>query len=91
MSNSSSLRSSRAASRASSVDVRRMSEDVPNQLEAVRQRLEEEAVDDVDEQPNAKVEEEEEDHLPVPQVKVDADGNIIIDEASTMIETNISI
>ncbi len=45
MSNSSSLRSSRANSRASSVDV--VVRDEAAQLEMVRKRLEEEAVDDV--------------------------------------------
>jgi hypothetical protein len=45
MSNSSSLRSSRANSRASSVDV--IVRDEAAQLEMVRKRLEEEAVDDV--------------------------------------------
>jgi hypothetical protein len=45
MSNSSSLRSSRANSRASSIDV--VVRDEAAQLEMVRRRLEEEAVDDV--------------------------------------------
>ena len=45
MSNSSSLRSSRANSRASSIDV--VVRDEAAQLEMVRKRLEEESVDDV--------------------------------------------
>ena len=45
MSNSSSLRSSRANSRASSIDV--VVRDEAAQLEMVRRRLEEEAVDDI--------------------------------------------
>ena len=45
MSNSSSLKSSRANSRASSIDV--VVRDEAAQLEMVRRRLEEEAVDDV--------------------------------------------
>eukprot|EP00093_Oithona_nana_P009346 09346.XXX_223833_222253_1 [CDS] Oithona nana genome sequencing. len=94
MSNSSSLRSSRAPS-VDGVAARRDSEDavVPNRLETVAERLREEAVDHPDSDAAAKNsnesanEEEEDEALPVPQVKVAADGSIILDEASTMIET----
>lgn len=87
MSNSSSLRSSRAPS----VDGRRdsVSEDavVPNRLDvdAVVKRLEEENVDDPE--VNQGTSEDSEETNPVPQVKVAPDGSIIIDEASTLIET----
>jgi len=87
MSNSSSLRSSRAPS----VDGRRdsVSEDavVPNRLDvdAVVKRLEEENVDDPEH--NQGTSEDNEETNPVPQVKVAPDGSIIIDEASTLIET----
>ena len=57
----------------------------PNCLDAVAERLREEAVDDPDEQ--GQVDEEDGDAMPAPQVKVAADGTIILDEASTMIET----
>ena len=100
MSNSTSLRSSRAPS----VDgrqgdgPRRDSEDaiVPNRLDAVAERLQEEAVDEPDlvvkgrrgsEGQDEDPEDDQEDVMPVPQVKVAADGSIILDEASTMIET----
>jgi len=91
MSTSNSLRSSRAPS----VDDRgRENEDaiVPNRLDAVAERLQEEAVDEPDNikgTSEGQEDEEEEDSnaMPVPQVKVAADGSIILDEASTMIET----
>jgi len=90
MSTSNSLRSSRAPS----IDGRgRESEDaiVPNRLDAVAERLQEEAVDDPDVNKGTSEgqdeEEEDEGAMPVPQVKVAADGSIILDEASTMIET----
>ena len=51
-------------------------------MNAVAERLREEAVDDPD-----AVDEEDGDAMPAPQVKVAADGSIILDEASTMIET----
>ena len=91
MSNSSSLRSSRAPS-VDGVASRRDSEDavVPNRLETVAERLREEAVDNPDsdaKNSNESANEEEDEALPVPQVKVGADGSIILDEASTMIET----
>ena len=95
MSNSSSLRSSRAPS-VDGVAARRDSEDavVPNRLETVAERLREEAVDHPDsdgaaaKNSNESVNEEDDEALPVPQVKVAADGSIILDEASTMIETS---
>jgi len=37
---------------------------------------------------NESANEEDDEALPVPQVKVAADGSIILDEASTMIETS---
>ena len=91
MSNSSSLRSSRAPS-VDGVASRRDSEDavVPNRLETVAERLREEAVDNPAsdaKNSNESANEEEDEALPVPQVKVGADGSIILDEASTMIET----
>ena len=51
-------------------------------MNAVAERLREEAVDDPD-----AVDEEDGDAMPAPQVKVAADGSIILDEASTMFET----
>merc|ERR1712008_668722 len=57
----------------------------PLDLNAVAEKLREEAVDDPDAIPDE--EETEEDATPAPQVKVGADGNIILDEASLMIET----
>ena len=90
MSNSSSLRSSRAAS-VDGAAPRRDSEDavVPNRLESVAERLREEAVDEPDSADEAKNSNDDasDEALPVPQVKVGADGSIILDEASTMIET----
>ena len=89
MSNSSSLRSSRAPS-VDGVATRRDSEDavVPNRLESVAERLREEAVDNPDsDAKNSNESAPEDEALPVPQVKVGADGSIILDEASTMIET----
>ena len=96
MSNSSSLRSSRAPS-VDGVATRRDSEDavVPNRLESVAERLREEAVDNPDsdakdsneDAKNSNDSAPEDEALPVPQVKVGADGSIILDEASTMIET----
>ena len=100
MSTSTSVRSSRAPS----IDgrqgggPRRDSEDaiVPNRLDAVAERLQEEAVDDPDlvvkgrrgsEGQDEDPDDDQEDVMPVPQVKVAADGSIILDEASTMIET----
>ena len=68
-------------------------------LSAVRERLAEEMVDDVEqekgvneEENNGKVEEEEEvdEKMPVPQVKVGPNGEIIVDEESTIIETSAS-
>ena len=53
-------------------------------MDAVAKKLEEEAVDDPDAIPD---EDNEEDAMPAPQVKVDGEGNIIIDETSLMIET----
>ncbi len=54
-------------------------------LEGVRKRLEEEEVDDAP----SKTEEEDgpDDAMPVPQVKVGPNGEMIIDEESTIIET----
>jgi hypothetical protein len=95
MSNPSSMRSSRAPSIDADGLSRRDSEDavVPTRLNDVAQRLQEEAVDDdVDHEDNEAnkttgLQDDEEDTCPVPQVKVAPDGSIIIDEASTLIET----
>lgn len=72
-------------------------------LSAVRERLAEEMVDDVNEkekevdneegEKNGKEEEEGEEvdeKMPVPQVKVGPNGEIIVDEESTIIETSAS-
>ncbi len=62
---------------------------MPDRLNAVADRLREEAVDDPEADETGKNSENDNDDeaMPVPQVKVGADGNIILDEASTMIET----
>lgn len=77
--------SSRRTSRAPSPDRADAQFKKPLDLNAVAEKLREEAVDD----PDAIRDEEdmEEDATPAPQVKVGADGNIILDEASLMIET----
>ena len=54
-------------------------------VDAVVKRLEEENVDDPEH--NQGTSEDNEETNPVPQVKVAPDGSIIIDEASTLIET----
>ena len=54
-------------------------------VDAVVKRLEEENVDDPE--LNQGTSEDNEETNPVPQVKVAPDGSIIIDEASTLIET----
>ena len=76
----SSMRSSRANSNADAATI--LQERRPStQLREVCRRLEEEAVDD------PKKEEEENNQPPVPQVKIGPDGALIIDEASTVIDT----
>jgi len=77
--------SSRMTSRAPSPDRADAQFKKPLDLNAVAEKLREEAVDDPDAIPDE--EETEEDATPAPQVKVGADGNIILDEASLMIET----
>merc|ERR1712008_473388 len=77
--------SSRMTSRAPSPDRADAQFKKPLDLNAVAEKLREEAVDDPDAIPDE--EETEEDATPAPQVKVRADGNIILDEASLMIET----
>ena len=77
----SSLRSSRANSNADAISNpgdRRPS----TQLREVCKRLEEEAEDDPE-----KAEEEDNQAPPVPQVKIGPDGALIIDEATTVIDT----
>ncbi len=70
-------------------DSRRESQDavVPNTLNAVAERLQEEAVDDPNATNSNEKEDDEDDAMPVPQVKVGPDGSIILDEQSTLIET----
>ena len=81
----SSLRSSRANSNADAVSnpgERRPS----TQLREVCKRLEEEVSEDAGGN-NLDIKSKEEDAMPVPQVKIGPDGALIIDEASTMIDT----
>lgn len=108
MSNSSSRRDSRTSSISEQERVVNDDAVVPDRLEAVRERLEEEAVDQIsvgegtpdknaNNSPTAEKEDdvdqpdEEEDEglekMPVPQVKVGPNGEMIIDEESTIIET----
>merc|ERR1711981_1510046 len=94
MAASNSRTNSRRSSRVASVDhdglQRRQSVDdavVPNRLDAVAERLREEEVDDPEINKGTSEGDGDEEAMPVPQVKVAPDGSIIIDEASTMIET----
>ncbi len=87
MSNSSSRRASRASSISEEGVNAANAAAVPDRLAAVKERLEEEMVDD-DLNKEDAVEDEVDEKMPVPQVKVGPNGEIVVDEESTVIETS---
>jgi len=101
MSNSSSRRTSRTSSVSGEgiANAAASNADAGKTLSAVRERLAEEMVDDVEkekekegnnEDEENKEEDEVDEKMPVPQVKVGPNGEIIVDEESTIIETSAS-
>merc|ERR1719229_2091448 len=99
MSNSSSRRTSRTSSVSGEgiANAAASNADAGKTLSAVRERLAEEMVDDVEKEKEGNNEDEEnkeedevDEKMPVPQVKVGPNGEIIVDEESTIIETSAS-